>query len=197
MQKQIIILNGMARSGKGEFYNILSSKINCEQYSIVDPVRAFLKSLGISENAKSERWRKLMSDIKLLLEDYDDIPYQCTKEVVMDFLRTSSAKILAVDMRERQDISKITEEYGAIRVLINNRKVDIITSNPADANVFDIKYDYIVDNNGDLQHLEAEVDMFIAWMLENKCARIVDRSCIKLNCKYCNDDDGALYCARR
>ena len=76
MQKQIIVLNGMARSGKQEVFNILNKKIQSEQYSIVDPVREFLKSLGVRESGKSEEWRRLMSDIKLALDDYDDVTYQ-------------------------------------------------------------------------------------------------------------------------
>ena len=77
MQKQIIILNGMARSGKQEVYNILNSKIPCEQYSIVDPVRDFLKRIGVPDNSKSEEWRKLVSDIKQL-----SLP-QLTMEVIL------------------------------------------------------------------------------------------------------------------
>lgn len=196
MQKQIIVLNGMARSGKQTVYDILNSKIKCEQYSIVDPVRKFLKDLGVSENSKSEQWRKLMSDIKLRLEEYDDIPYQCTKEVVMDFLRSSTAKILSIDMREIQDITKIVDEYNAIKVLVVNYRADDITSNPADAGVYDIEYDYMIINNGSLKELEDNVSDFIACMLENRCDKTISIDCLKLKCRFCNENNGDLDCTK-
>jgi len=196
MQKQVIILNGMARSGKQEVYNILNSKIPCEQYSIVDPVRDFLKRVGVPDNAKSEEWRKLMSDIKLLLEAYGDIPYQCCREKILDFLRCSPAKFLCIDMREEQDISRAREEFGAIIVLVRRNGVKTIDSNPADANVYNIKYDYTILNNEGFNKLTKEVDCFIEWIADYKCSGVVNSYCLKLDCKHCMDDDGGLYCRR-
>ena len=196
MQKQVIILNGMARSGKGEVYNILNSKVLCEQYSIVDPVRDFLKRIGVPDNAKSEEWRKLVSDIKLLLEAYGDIPYQCCREKILDFLRCSPARFLCIDMREEQDIARVKEEFGAIITLVRRNGVKTINSNPADANVYNIKYDYTILNNEGFSELDNETDKFIEWIIENKCARVVNSYCLKFNCKHCVDDDGGLYCKR-
>lgn len=196
MQKQVIILNGMARSGKQEVYNILSNIIPSEQYSIVDPVRDFLKKLGVRENGKSEKWRRLMSDIKLALDDYDDITYQCSREKILDFLRSSPTKLISIDMREIKDISRAKEEFGAITVLVNRDDAPIITSNVADANVFNIDYDYVINNNGSFSELEDEVKRFVNWMIEEHCKRVIGINCLRLNCKHCIDDDGGMYCGK-
>lgn len=196
MQKQVIILNGMARSGKQEVYNILNSKVLCEQYSIVDPVRDFLKRVGVPDNAKSEEWRKLMSDIKLLLEAYGDIPYQCCREKILDFLRCSPAKFLCIDMREEQDIARAREEFGAIVVLVRRNGVKTIESNPADANVYNIRYDHTILNNEGFNELTKEVNGFIEWIADYKCLGVVNSYCLKIDCKHCIDDDGGLYCRR-
>ena len=196
MQKQIIVLNGMARSGKQEVFNILNKKIQSEQYSIVDPVREFLKSLGVRESGKSEKWRRLMSDIKLALDDYDDVTYQCVREKTMDFLRCSPSRLLTIDMREIKDISRFRKEFDATIVFVQRDDAKIITSNVADANVFDIDYDYTIPNNGELYHLEVEVIKFLQWLMDNKCNGVINSQCLKLDCKYCQDDDGGLYCGK-
>ena len=196
MQKQIIVLNGMARSGKQEVFNILKKKIQSEQYSIVDPVRGFLKSLGVMENGKSEKWRRLMSDIKLTLDDYDDITYQCVREKTMDFLRSSPSKLLSIDMREIKDIDRFRKEFDATIVLVQRDDAKIITSNVADANVHNIDYDYTIPNNGEIYDLEVEVIKFLQWLMNNKCDGTPSTQCLKLDCRHCQDDDGGIYCGK-
>ena len=49
----------------------------------------------------------------------------------------------------------------ARNVLIINNNVPIITSNSSDFSVFDYKYDYVIENNGNLDDLEESVKTFL------------------------------------
>ena len=60
------------------------------------------------------------------------------------------------------EIQKLVDIFPHIKtILITNKNVPNITSNDADAGVFNYKYDYYIENNGTLDDLKDTALSFI------------------------------------
>ena len=68
---------------------------------------------------------------------------------------------MLVDVREPEDIKRLTELKGVFTVFIQNDNVPAITSNAADANVENYDYDYTIQNNGTLEEYEDNIKLFM------------------------------------
>lgn len=76
--------------------------------------------------------------------------------------------VFLIDMRESQDIERARKELNAKVVFVKNDNVSMITSNYADAGVFDISYDILIDNSNSLEELKIKAQDFInAYVKEN------------------------------
>lgn len=162
MKPKIFVLNGNATCGKNTFAKMVGKYVDAIQFSIVDPIRAIMSVLPeevmVDMNNKDEKLRKLTSDFKLALEGYSDYPYRTVK----NFLdKTESKKCIFIDMREKHDIERLKKEYEAKVVLITNNRAPEITSNVADAHIFENPYDIKIENNGTLEDLEKEAKKFV------------------------------------
>ena len=167
--KEVLIINGSGGVGKGVFVSILSTLLNGDvrQDSIVNPTKSIAKQIGWDGN-KSERDRKFLSDLKLLLDDYNDMNYQYIKGLVHDFRDdTIKGKILCIDMREPKQIKMAKKDFGAKTVLVVRDSVPQIKSNVADANVFDFNYDYVIENNGTMSDLKKTTKKFLEIYLRD------------------------------
>lgn len=179
---KVIIVNGSGGVGKDTFiqYAIPHFIINNPNslvipYSIIDPIKELMTKIGIKLD-KDEKNRKFMSDFKLLMEDYNDLPYQ---ELIKTFERAysySDNSVFIVVMREPKDISRfiteLTHKYGFIgkdiyTVLVHNDRVKPITSNIADASVNDIKYDIFINNSGTYEELRNKAKEFVDYVMLN------------------------------
>lgn len=191
LNKQIIILNGSGTSGKGTFVKLLNKYINVLEYSIANKPKRVLKYAGVPISEKTEEVRKAMSDMKVFLEQWD-IPYKDVESIVNDFYNCNDYldyKILSIDMREKHDIERAVSDYNAIKVLVVNKRVKQITSNIADAGVYDIEYDYVVHNDGSLEDLDNEAKKFLKWFYAKKCDEKLCLECTNCPHKDINDFD--------
>ena len=75
--------------------------------------------------------------------------------------------LLCIDMREKYQIEKAKKEFGAKTVLVTRNSVEQITSNHADADVFNVSYDYHIHNDGSLDDLKETAKKF-KELLENE-----------------------------
>ena len=66
-----------------------------------------------------------------------------------------------VHAREPHNIQYYKNKYNAITILVVNDHVEQVTSNHADMEVYDFAYDYIIDNNGDLEQLKESAKTFM------------------------------------
>ena len=156
---QIFILNGMARAGKDTFYNFIEELTdNTFHFSIIDLVKHHANSLGWN-NEKNEKSRKFLYDLKQLTDNYNDMNFK----FVLDKLNSldSNTQVVFIDMREMKDISRAIKELNAKTVFVSNLNVTNVLSNEADANVFDIEYDIVIDNSGTLDDLKEKAIDFI------------------------------------
>ena len=158
--KKIFIINGMATVGKDSFVNLVSKRIKTMNVSSVDKVKEIAKLIGWDGVSKTEKDRKFLSDLKLLTTEYCDMPFEYMKQKVKEF-NNSDYKCLFLHIREPNEIRKAVKEFNAETVLVIRDSVIPITSNTADANVLNYRYDYEIINNGTLETLDHIADFFV------------------------------------
>lgn len=159
MKKHIYITNGVARCGKDTFAKLLNEFVPTMKYSSIDKVKRIAKECGWN-GGKTEKDRKFLSDFKCLTSEYSDLPFKDISRVVNVFLSESSFKVLLIDIREPEEIARAKKEFGAETILIVNQNIPHITSNMADKNVYNYKYDWIVRNNGTINDFRETVKKF-------------------------------------
>ena len=148
MKKQIFITNGTGGCGKNTFACILNDLIPTKKISSIDSVKSIASLCGW-DGKKTQKDRKFLSDLKLLLAGYNDFPFSVLRNEVENF--NSDFKL---------EIERAVKEFKAKTILIKNNRVAPITSNMADANVFNYKYDFIIENNGTMDEFRDTVKKF-------------------------------------
>ena len=160
--KKVFITNGSGGNGKDTFAEFLSKYISVFKYSSIDLVKEMYETIGIDRNSKDEKKRKLYSDTKDMLTKYDDIPFKDIESIVTDFKNNQiNTEVLLIDIREPEEIARAVKEFEAETILIDNPNVKKIESNHADANVNNYEYDYIIENDGTLEQLDAMAKLFV------------------------------------
>ena len=178
MVKQVFIINGSGGVGKDSFIEkvrfaksriLIKSKdskhIRICNYSSVSKVKKIAEIIGWT-GTKTEKDRKFLSDLKLLTTEYNDMPLNDIKKYVNCVMNNNNNDdvIVFLHIREPEEIIKAAnefKEYGVKTILIKRDSVKHITSNMADENVYNYKYDIIVNNNGTLDELEEKAERFI------------------------------------
>lgn len=150
--KEILIINGRGGVGKGSFVQALGTVANVRHTSIIDPIKLIAKSVGW-DGEKTEEGRLFLYHLKRTVDKYNDSNYEYIRKQVEEFRNDPTAEILCIDMREKDDIDRAIKDFGAKTVVVTNGRVEQITSNPADGNVFKMTYDYSVRNDGTLSDL--------------------------------------------
>lgn len=165
MNKKVIVTNGSGGCGKDTFAKFLSKFCDTYKYSSIDKAKIIAAQCGWN-NGKSEKDRKFLSDLKLLTTEYSDMAFNDLKAIVKDFKSDLiPTQLLLIDIREPLEIERAKKEFDAITVLIKNDKVKQITTNMADAGVFNYNYDYVIDNSGTLAELKKKAEWFVNQML--------------------------------
>lgn len=158
MNKTIIIINGTGGSGKDTFVEFVSKYTSVVNFSSVDKVKE-VATVGGYDGGKTEKDRKFLSDLKALLEEYNDMPFRSMAEVV-DKFRETDEEILFLHIREPENIERAVNEFDAETLLVKRVGLENITSNYSDANVDNYDYDYRVENDT-LEELEEQAILFI------------------------------------
>lgn len=160
MNKQVFVINGVGRSGKGEFCKFLNKYIPTYNYSIANLPKEAATLLGW-DGGKTERDRKFLSDMVDISTEYNDAPFQDVVSIVTDFKNGRlGADVLVIDMRDPRDIARAVETFGAKTIFIKNPGVEAITSNHADRDVENYEYDYVIHNDGTLEDLDKKAKEF-------------------------------------
>jgi dephospho-CoA kinase len=159
MKKYIFITNGMGGCGKDTFANFLKDRANVTKISSVDRVKHIAYEGGW-DGGKTEKDRKFLSDLKCLLTEYNDLPFKSISYQVELFKEDFDADVLLIDIREPEEIERAKKAFGAKTILIKNDRVPYISSNMADAGVYNYDYDIIIENNGTLEEFEEKVQNF-------------------------------------
>ncbi len=162
--KHIIIVNGSGGVGKDTFVDALEKcGADVTHMSIVGQIKKVASFLGW-DGSKGEKDRKFLSDLLDLSDWYNDRPYTYFERNAREFLGsidTGKPQLLCVDMRQKKHISRAVKEFGAKTVLVTRSSVPHITSNHADSEVFDMEYDYLIENEGSISDLKRQAAKFI------------------------------------
>lgn len=159
--KKIFILNGSGGVGKDTFVSFVKAYVTSIKNdfaightSSINYIKDVAYNIGWS-GEKDEKGRKFLSDIKMALSAYDDSPYERVKRNILHFLDDDRFinGVLFIDIREPEEIERAKREFGAKTILIKSDRVEHVTSNMADAGVFDYEYDIVIENNGTLEDL--------------------------------------------
>ena len=161
MKSKIYIVNGMGGCGKDTFAEFMRQMIpGVLKISSVDRVKSIARMCGW-DGGKTEKDRKFLSDLKVLTSEYNDMAFNYLKSWVKETQRDDYMfRVLLIDIREPDEIERAKNEFGAKTILITNDRVPHITSNMADANVFEYTYDYTIDNSGSFEDFEANIRIF-------------------------------------
>lgn len=166
--KKIFIQNSVGGSGKDTWASLLNKYIPTLKYSIVDLPKEAAKVLGWN-GGKTEKDRRFLSDIMDLSMDYNDAPFKDVLSLVADFKSNkefNEYEVMIIDMRDPKDIARAVETFGAETILIRNPNVEKIESNHADRDVENYHYDFIIENNGSIEQLEAMAESFVDYAIK-------------------------------
>lgn len=161
MNKYIFVTNGMARSGKDTFAALMNEFVPTKKYSSIDYIKEIAKLCGW-DGQKNEKSRKFLSDLKVLTSQYNDLPFKRIQKQINEFNKDEKYNVLLIDIREPEEIRKLCDKYKDVKtILIKRNSVKTITSNMADAGVFNYNYDFVIENNSTLDGLKSIVKKFV------------------------------------
>lgn len=159
---KIYIVNGAPLSGKTTFCNMVIKIVGDDKgrnFSTVDKIKEIARDFGW-DGEKTPKARKFLSDLKDVLTDWNDLPVRDIKSRLASFeenlSRTNNGEgsVVFIMVREPDEIKRLCEELGAQSLLVRKRGSELVeASNHADQNVLNLKYDLVVDNEGNLEDL--------------------------------------------
>jgi dephospho-CoA kinase len=166
---EIIVVNGYPESGKDTFVNFCRDIVGeayCKNISTVDFVKYIAAKCGW-DGTKTAKNRKFLSDMKNLLTEWNDVPFQKVKKEI-DFFRRDLESygvdkygIVFIHCREPEEIERFEKELGAKSVFIDREESKREQSNHSDSRVENHSYTYKIDNNENLEHLREGAKTFI------------------------------------
>ena len=170
---KIVVINGQPRAGKDTFVQYCQRHCYwCLNISTVDFVKEIASACGW-DGTKSPKNREFLSNLKDLLTNWGDVPYQKIDQEIELFksrmlshdFNPNTDGIVFVHCREPHEIARFAKEMGAYSLLIR-RPVEESDeqSNHADAEVFNYNYDYTITNDGTLADLDRKAFLFLQVM---------------------------------
>ena len=158
--QNIFIINGSGGVGKDTFISKVSEHTTqaVMNYSSIDKVKEIARMIGW-DGQKTERDRKMLSDLKQLCIAYNDMPFKSMQEKVDEF-HASDALALFLHIREPEEIEKAKKAFGAKTILVKRDSVARITTNISDGNVNNYDYDIVFDNDCTLDELSEKAKIF-------------------------------------
>ena len=137
--------------------------------STVDHIKEIALEKFDWDGVKDDRGRRLLSDLKDASTRYNIGPF---KKIVtqIDNLNKYYGKdyiiLSIIHCREPEEIQRFKDYYHEdCKTILIKRKTDIITSNHADSNVDKYDYDFVINNDGDLDSFYEICKQFYANLI--------------------------------
>jgi DNA-binding Lrp family transcriptional regulator len=175
---KIVIINGKGTSGKDEVVkitrNILKFRNHVFNLSSVDKIKESAGILGYN-GEKDNKARKFLSDLKKISIEFNDYPNTSIVNEIKEKRRWEKPHenyIVFVHIREIEEIQKFIYQIQKLRIdfstLLIKRNIEDF-GNYSDDNVENFNYDYIINNNGNIDELTKEIKK---WLIVNECRDI-------------------------
>lgn len=104
MNKIVIIINGKGGSGKDTICNIVSKYYKTINISSIDIIKDMAKVIGYKDG-KSLCERKLLSDLKRVVKEYNNAPLHSILEKYSNFYYNDNEnEIMFIHIREPEEI---------------------------------------------------------------------------------------------
>lgn len=150
MNNYFVIINGKGGVGKDTLIDSLKETLDIPIISIssIDAIKELLRVTGYN-GEKDAVSRKLLSDIKTLLTNYNDFPHRQLIEKVKEADISIENSIIFIHIREPREIRKFMNSFPNknIKTLLVYRDTDIEYNNLSDLEVEKFEYDFIFNNN--------------------------------------------------
>lgn len=165
VNKKVIIINGSGGVGKDTICDIVANHYNVRNYSAIDPIKKIALENGWN-GEKDDKARKLLSDLKSLFVEFNDLPFVYITGRYKEFSVDPEAEILFLHIREGSEITKTVNGIRALggdctTLLIRGRADVKEWHNTSDAGVENYRYDHIYNNIGPLATLDHDfMDFF-------------------------------------
>ena len=159
----VVIINGAGGVGKDTICSVLSDHFITYTYSAITPIKVAAAVIGW-EGEKTEKDRKMLSDLKDICIRYNNLPFKYMSEKLEE---TTVYKIDVVifHIREPQEIAKfrqyvIAQGHTCKTLLIRSERAQQSYGNHADDDVENYPYDMVYQNDGTLENLDRDFMAF-------------------------------------
>ncbi len=157
---KIYVINGSGGTGKDTVCDITAKYYKVRNISSITPIVEIAKFAGWN-GEKTNEARRLLARLKEVFTEYNDLSLNYCVQQANEFLK-SDEQIMFVHIREPKEIARFKKKIDCNTILVRRQSVTDgkIYGNSADDEVENYDYDYIIDNNGDLNELENTVKNF-------------------------------------
>ena len=192
--KQVVIINGKGGCGKDTFCAQVRAARPTGSvcvFSSIDCVK-YVALAGGWDGEKDEKGRRLLSRLKEAFAEYNDLPFEDTKNAWRRFMEDDDAEILFIHIREMGEIEKTAEwirgRGGRVCTLLLRRTAPgwrPAGGNPSDDGAERGEYDYVYENRFQRGHgMESDMENYFHALLANEAlkeAKVgIDRAIEKL-----------------
>ena len=167
MKKLVVVINGAGGVGKDTMCSFAARVYKVRNVSSVDPIKAIARMAGW-DGDKSDKSRKMLSDLKMLFTQYNDLCLRYIKEQYQQFLQ-GDEQVMFVHIREPEEIARFVEtapEHIRTLLIRNSSKEQHVYSNVSDDNVEQYTYDGVYDNCLTLEETEEAFLTFFRGFFE-------------------------------
>jgi hypothetical protein len=180
MKDIVFILSGAPRAGKDTFMLMLMASANntnlrVTHMSSIGPITQLLTQIGIDVSNKSNADRELLASIKNALEKHSNYSTYLLINAINKAFVYQNINVFVTQIREADNVEKLKNHYKgrhnvkAYSVLIRNTKAEeACPNNPADQDWKNIQPDIVIDNNGDLVHLNNQTQQLMKSIQDGK-----------------------------
>ena len=150
-KKSVIVINGQGQSGKDTAVSFVAEEYKVKSISEITPIKNIAKMAGWN-GEKDDKSRKMLSDLKMLFVEYNNLPLKYALSEINKFLK-SDKDVLFVHVREGEEIDKLkaSSPIKVYTLLMKRTDEDFrqrVYGNSADDKVYDYEYDFTyVGNN--------------------------------------------------
>lgn len=166
--KLVVIINGRGGVGKDTLCDVAKEEIGALSFSSIDPVKEVARKAGW-KGEKTPEARRFLAKLKKLMIEYNDAPTKYLLEKYEEF-KNSDSSMMFCHIREAEEIDKFKAKIvdNPCVTLLVRRFIDIKEwGNSADDEVENYSYDYIYDNNLELEKSKVKFMEYLRYMIDD------------------------------